>query len=131
MRGYPLWFRHRRTRAYADDFYLLEACKRLGELRDLRIGKRKDITAGKKHVSHLWMSLHVLDAGGETRGRVDDRRLPENELASAVRASAEAAVSRHHEHAVGKPLLQPGRQRGTPRQFSKRIPATHRTTSLE
>ena len=73
MRGYPLWIRHRRARAYPYDFHLPEACKRLDELRDLRIGKRKDVAAGKKHVAHFRMALHVVDAGGETRGRVDDR----------------------------------------------------------
>ena len=51
MRGYPRRFRHRRARAYPDDFYLLEACKRLDELRDLF--KRLDVLAEYRILPYL------------------------------------------------------------------------------
>ena len=131
MRSYPRRTNDWRTCADANNFYLVKLRKRLDELRHFRVGKREDVAAGKEHVAHFRMSLHVFNAGSESFRRIDDRRLPENELSRAMRASAEAAVRRHDEHTVGKPLLKPRRQRTARRQFSKRIPATHRTTSLE
>ena len=96
----------RRARAEAHDVDLRETRERAHEAHDLVVGEDERVAARDEHVAHERMVLHVGEAGLQLLVRAHDLGAVEEALARAVAAVHEAAVARHHEHAVGEALLQ-------------------------
>ena len=84
----------------------------IDETHHLRVGQGQHVAARKQDVPHLRMPLHIVDAGLQLGVGLDDLGLAEDPLARAMGAIPETGVRRHHEHAVGKPLLEPRTLRG-------------------